>query len=265
MSDVILKKPQLTVSGLCYQAGAKTLLNNISLEINSGELVGIIGPNGAGKSTLMKCLSGFQTLTHGEVALQGKPLHKISHIERARCMSYLPQYNEAAFPFSVAETISLGFHAQQQQAFISPKTIQSQITQALRQLGIEHLRSRSITELSGGEKQLVHFARLLVQDTPLLLLDEPTASLDIGHESQLMNVLAKACQQGKSALVAIHNLNTAAEFCDRLILINHGEVMADGHPSDVLSQQNIHQLYQDKVMVTRHPVTGNAIISPYKQ
>ncbi|MDX2321318.1 MAG: ABC transporter ATP-binding protein [Moritella sp.] len=255
----------LTVSGLGYKAGSKILLNDISFSIQVGELVGIIGPNGAGKSTLMKCLSGFQTYSCGDVLLKQQSLSTLSHLSRARQLSYLPQYNEAAFPFSVLETIGLGFHVKQQSQVVSAKTIASQTTQALALVGISHLQDRLVTELSGGEKQLVNFARLLVQDAPLMLLDEPTASLDIGHESQLMNVLHQACRQGKSALVAMHNLNTAAEFCDRLILVNQGQVMAVGKPNDVLSETNIAYLYQDLVRVCQHPKSGNTIVSPYKR
>lgn len=265
MSKMNLTKMLLNVSSLSYQVGSKALLKDISFSVNTGELVGIIGPNGAGKSTLMKCISGFQAYSQGEISIKGEPLSSLSHIERALSMSYLPQYSEAAFPFSVMETIGLGFHARQQQEVISAALIKDQSKAALDRVGIGHLSSRTVTDLSGGEKQLVHFARSLVQGTPLMLLDEPTASLDIGHESQLMNVLHKECQNGKSALVAIHNLNTAAEFCDRLILINQGEVMAEGKPNEVLSEENIRTLYQDLVMVSNHAVTGNTIVSPYKK
>jgi len=255
----------LTVSQLSYKAGAKNLLTDISLSIQPGELVGIIGPNGAGKSTLMKCLSGFQGYSSGEVLIKGQSLTKLSDIDRARDLSYLPQYNDAAFPFSVMETVGFGFHVKQQTQVMSAQTITEQTIDALTLVGISHLKDRTITALSGGEKQLVHFSRLLVQGAPLMLLDEPTASLDIGHESQLMNVLYQACQQGKSALVAIHNLNTAAEFCDRLILVDQGQIIAEGKPNDVLTKDNIHRLYHDLVMVSQHTETGNTIVSPYKK
>jgi len=260
MSSELLK-----VSGLGCKAGSKTLLNDISFSINAGELVGIIGPNGAGKSTLMKCVSGFQGISSGAVFIKQQSLTTLPHLERARHLSYLPQYSEAAFPFSVMETVALGFHVKQQSQIVSAKTIAQQTIETLTLLGIAHLQDRLVTELSGGEKQLVNFARLLVQDAPLMLLDEPTASLDIGHESQLMNVLYQACQKGKSALVAIHNLNTAAEFCDRLILVNQGEIMAEGKPNDVLTKDNIAYLYQDLVVVSQHPRSGNTIVSPYKR
>ncbi|MFT5806783.1 MAG: iron complex transport system ATP-binding protein [Moritella dasanensis] len=255
----------LSVSKLGYNAGDKTLLSDISLSIQAGELVGIIGPNGAGKSTLMKCLSGFQKYNRGEVLIKGQSLTKLSDIDRARDLSYLPQYSETAFPFRVMETVGFGFHVQQQTQPMSAKAIAAKTIEALTLVGIDHLKDRSITALSGGEKQLVHFARLLVQGAPLMLLDEPTASLDIGHESQLMNVLYQQCQQGKSALVAIHNLNTAAEFCDRLILVEQGQIIAEGKPSDVLTKANIHRLYQDFVIVSQHAETGNTIVSPYRK
>ncbi len=253
----------LQVSELEYQVAKNRLLKGVSFSITSGELVGIIGPNGAGKSSLMKCLSGFQPYTQGCVEIQGQNLKMLSHNQRALSMSYLPQYNEAMFPFSVIETIELGFYARQQQAALSHFIIKDNILAVLERVGIAHLQHRLVTELSGGERQLVHFARLLVQDAPLMLLDEPTASLDIGHESQLMNALRYECQQQKSALIAIHNLNTAAEFCDRLILLNQGEVMAEGKPNEVLTKKNMQMLYQDFVTVSRHSETGNAIVSPY--
>nr|WP_305764681.1 ATP-binding cassette domain-containing protein [Aliivibrio sp. EL58] len=125
----------LNVSNLSYQVGSKTLLKDISFSVNAGELVGIIGPNGAGKSTLMKCISGFQAYSQGEISIKDESLSSLSHIERALSMSYLPQYSEAAFPFSVMETIGLGFHARQQQEVISAALIKGSKQSGVRKGG----------------------------------------------------------------------------------------------------------------------------------
>lgn len=257
--------PLLSVNTLSYQTRQALLLNNISFGIQPGELVGIIGPNGAGKSTLLKCLSGFQPCSSGEVRVIGQRLLDMPHLQRAILMGYLPQYNEVTFPFSVMETIALGLHAKQQYQATSAKAIRQRTLELLDLIGIYALKDRTISELSGGERQLVHFARLLIQDTKLMLLDEPTASLDIGHESILMNVLYQQCRQGKSALVAIHNLNTAAEFCDRLLLLDKGKLVAQGQPKDVLTPERIEALYQDSVMVLKNPVTENVMIAPHRK
>ncbi|MEC6816631.1 ATP-binding cassette domain-containing protein [Photobacterium toruni] len=249
--------PSLEINHLNYHQGSQPLLQNINFVINPGELVGIIGPNGAGKSTLLKCLSGFIAPKSGHISLFERPLNSYSHQQRAQYLSYLPQHTEPAFGFLVQDIIHYGYHQ-------STPLSQQEITNIINQLEIKKLLSRPINQLSGGEQQRVHFARLLIQNAAIMLLDEPTASLDIGHESLLLNILRHHCQQGKSALIAIHNLNTAITFCDRLLLLEHGQQIAFDTPQKVLTPHQITQLYHHNVHVIQHPDNQKIIILPHR-
>lgn len=248
----------LMINQLSYHQGSQPLLQDINFTINPGELVGIIGPNGAGKSTLLKCLSGFITPSNGGISLFEKPLNSYSHQQRAQRLSYLPQHTEPAFGFLVKDIIYYGHHQ-------STTASEQEINNIINQLEINKLLNRPINQLSGGEQQRVHFARLLIQNAAVMLLDEPTASLDIGHESLLLNILSHHCQQGKSALIAIHDLNTAITFCDRLLLLEHGQQIAFDTPEKVLTPQQITALYQHHVSVIPHPSNQKLIILPQRQ
>lgn len=247
--------PPLVINQLSYYQGSQPLLQNINFAINPGELVGIIGPNGAGKSTLLKCLSGFISPNSGNISLFERPLNSYSHQQRAQYLSYLPQHTEPAFGFLVQDIIHYGHHQ-------STSLSNQEITNIISELEITPLLKRPINQLSGGEQQRVHFARLLIQNATIMLLDEPTASLDIGHESLLLNILSHHCQQGKSALIAIHNLNTAITFCDRLLLLEHGQQIAFDSPKKVLTPHQITELYHHNVSVIQHPDNQKIIILP---
>jgi iron complex transport system ATP-binding protein len=253
------------VDQLKFSKSGLTILDDINFSINSGELIGIIGPNGAGKSTLLKCIIEFYKKDAGSITLDGRNISDFSHNERAQHIAYLSQYPESAFPFSVEETILLGANAAQEAGQLSKADAHAKAVYLAKHLGIGHLWARKLTELSGGETQLVHFARILLQETPLVLLDEPTASLDIGHETQLMNLLRARCNQGTTTLVALHNLNTAAAFCDRLVLLDKGKLIAVNTPDKVITPQIIAQLYDQPILVTPHPISGTMTVLPKRQ
>lgn len=250
----------LSLSYAQFEHGTKRILEDITLDIGSGELLGIIGPNGAGKSTLLKLLSGYHHPNSGVCTLDKTPLAEISGEERAKRIAYLPQSSQVEFPYSVSEVVSLGLRT----AMLSRSEKIASINTHLALLNIEHLGKRQINSLSGGEQQLVHIARILAQQTEIILLDEPCSSLDIGHEAQLMNLLHQYSTQGKSVVVALHNLNTAAEFCDKIVLMDQGRVLALGKPSEVLIEAHLNHLYPHNVAVTSNPRTGNPNILPIK-
>ena len=252
----------LTVSQLNFNRGAKALLHDINLQVNTGELVGIIGPNGAGKSTLLKNIVGIHKPQLGSIFIEGDDLSHLSHQRRAEKISYLAQRQESAFPFTVAQTIKLGAHSWHRPNRTQSVPLNERLNDIASQLDISDLLPRRLDELSGGETQLVHFARILMQNAPLMLLDEPTAALDIGHEAQLMNLLRQQCRAGATALVAIHNLNIAAAYCDRLILLDHGHLIASGRAEEVITQQQLCDLYDNQVMVSQNPISGTVTVLP---
>lgn len=255
--------PTLYVDQLNYHHKKQQLLHNINFHVNPGELVGVIGPNGAGKSTLLKCLSGFLPPSAGIIQLLTKNLHDYSHRQRAQKMSYLPQYTTPAFGFIVKDIIYFGAQCQDKKSIL--KNEEKNITNIINELEISHLLNRPLNQLSGGEQQRIHFARILIQNTAVILLDEPTASLDIGHESQLLNILSRHCQQGKSALIAIHDLNSAITFCDRLLLLDHGKQLAFDTPEKVLTPKQITTLYQDNVNITYHSHSKKLYLLPQRK
>lgn len=260
-----MKTPHLSVDSLQFSKRGSRLLSDISFTVQRGELVGIIGPNGAGKSTLLKCLIQFYRPDAGQVLIENHNIQRLNHSERAQRVAYLSQYPDAAFPFSVLDTVTMGANALLELGNITMVQARSQALELMQQLDIHHLTERKLTELSGGETQLVHFARVLMQNTDLLFLDEPTASLDIGHEAQLMNLLRQQCDTGKTALVAIHNLNIAAAFCDRLLLLDHGKLLTVDRPERVITPFNIEKLYQQPILVSRHPISGTVTVLPMRE
>ncbi|GEA59992.1 ABC transporter ATP-binding protein [Vibrio comitans] len=256
-----MSKPRLNTVDLCAQINGKLILKEVNFEVSEGALIGIIGPNGAGKSSLLKHLSGYLKASSGDVFIQGRSIVELNSTERASQISYLPQSNRVEFPYKVTELASLGLV---NNSNLNVDQKKQKIEQVLKRLDIENLADRTVEQLSGGEQQLVHVARILLQDTPIILLDEPSASLDIGHEAQLMNILHSLVKEGKTVVVALHNLNTAAEFCDRLMLLQNGKLLADGTPDKILTQELIQSIYPYQVQVSTNTMTGNPNILAVK-
>ncbi len=219
-----------------------TLLRSLRFDIKPGELVGIIGPNGAGKTTLLNAIAQIYTDYQGNIEWKEHCLKRYSHYERALLVSYLPQFCRVETAYRVDDIVKLGqfCHSAQNEEIVD---------NALALLGIEHLSKRVITQLSGGEQQLVHLARIIVQNTPLILLDEPNTGLDIDHQAQLMNFLLTQARSGKAVLLSLHDLSLAAQFCDKLLLLNQGEQVAYGAPSQVITPEIIYRLYSENITV----------------
>ncbi len=254
--------PVLRAENLTYRIGTATLLDGVEIDIRRGELVALIGPNGAGKSTLLRTLIGFLTPTEGSVTLQGRPLASYSARNRAKEMSYLSQHGPDQFPFPVIEVVEMGSYPVVGMGRSPGSREREAALRALSYVGLEDLAGRPFPTLSGGERQLVLFARVLVQESPIILLDEPTASLDIGHEATLLQMVRDLCEEGVSAIIALHNLNIAAEYCTRIVLMNDGKVKAAGPPDRVLTRELVEECYHTPVHVGRNDSTGSITVSP---
>jgi iron complex transport system ATP-binding protein len=249
----ILKLRSVSVSLPDSKVNAKPLLSAMSFSVEKGEIVGIVGPNGAGKSTLLKAIAGVFPTVSGEIQLQGDDLAHLTTIERACRVSYLPQHCEVSFPYKVLDVLKLAFYSD------STSNNQQQLTrinEALDALGITELRERNINELSGGQQQLVHLARTVIQNCPLMLLDEPSSSLDLSHESRFYSHLIQLRNFGYSTLLAIHDLNTASRLCDKIALIANGNLCVFGIPQKVLSRENLHKIYGERVEVYTDSLGG---------
>lgn len=235
--------PLLQGLNLCVERGNKRLLDDISVEIGSNELVGLVGPNGAGKSTLLSVLAGLETPKHGEVKLQGRALKSFADNERAQKMGWLEQFSASHWPVSVEHLVTLG-RLPYLSRWRSPDAEDLQkVEAAMAATDCLALRNQSVTTLSGGELTRVMVARVLASEPDILLADEPVAALDIGHQLQTMEQLKKFSSCGRGCLVVLHELSLAMRYCDRLYLLNESRLVATGTPPDVLTAGNIRDVY----------------------
>ena len=241
--------------------GRREVLHDVCLTLGSREFVGLIGPNGSGKSTLLRALSRALPPTRGVIHLDGSDIRRYKSLELARKIAFVPQQETAAFDFSVRDVVCMGRHPYHTRWGGETQEDETHVQWALREADILPLADRPVTTLSGGEYRRVLLARALAQKTPLLLLDEPTTHLDITHQVQLMALVRRlARESGLGALAALHDLNQAAEFCDRLILLRDGRVLAEGEAEMVLTPKNIQNAYGVEARIGRNPETGRPTI-----
>ncbi|HPY40460.1 MAG TPA: ABC transporter ATP-binding protein [Thiolinea sp.] len=228
---------------ISYQRNQQLLLQDIQLELHAGELIGLIGPNGAGKSTLLKILAGLQKPQTGLVKFQDQALSKLSIKERSQQIAWLAQGGSIHWPLTVERLVALGrlphLAAWQQAA----SQDQVAIEQAIQQTGIEHLRTRDATTLSGGERTRVLLARALAAEPTILLADEPIAALDPGYQLQTLELLRAFSQEQRACIVVLHELSLAARYCDRLYLLKSGCIVDTGSITKVLSAENLKNVY----------------------
>lgn len=252
---------RLEASDIFAGYGGKDVLEAVGAAVETGEMVGLIGPNGSGKSTLLRVLSGILHPRRGQVLLDGRPITGWSALEIARRLAFVPQQEEAAFDFTVRDIVLMGRHPHRARFSGESAEDYACVSRALADADILHLAERPITRLSGGEHRRVLLARALAQQTPLLLLDEPTAHLDVTHQVELLALVRRQTRtRGIGALAALHDLNSAAEFCDRLILLREGRVLVEGAPEEVVTAAHLRAAYDACAQVGRNPVTGRPLI-----
>jgi iron complex transport system ATP-binding protein len=208
----------------------------VSFALASGEFVALVGPNGAGKSTVLKALAGVLPMDAGAIEIEGAPAGRLNALERARRLAWLPQSRPVAWNLRVEDVVALGRFAQSPDAYDRlGQEARAAVDAALAKADAAHLAGRAFQTLSGGEQARVHLARLLSSTAPRLLLDEPCAALDIVHQLSLMETLADEAASGRSVVVVLHDLELAARYCPRVIVMEAGRVVADGPPADILS------------------------------
>jgi iron complex transport system ATP-binding protein len=252
--------PAVRADGLYLRRGRRTVLDDVSLDVFSGELVAVVGPNGSGKSTLLRVLAGDLRPDVGHAAIDGVDAHRGRARDQARRRAVLTQQQQLAFGFLVEDVVAMGRApwAGSSQAYDNAAHVQH----ALRCVAATHLKGRPVTELSGGEAARVHLARVLAQDTPVLLLDEPTAALDLGQQHQVLLALRRQADAGRAVLVVLHDLAAAAAHADRVVVLHQGRVVAEGPPAVVLTADRVGAVYDADVVVVRHPTTGAPVPLP---
>lgn len=239
------------------------VIKGISLQIKKGSMVGILGPNGCGKSTLLKLISGILPIQAGSIRLDGAVLQSYSSKELARKMAVLPQLHSHSFSHTVRETVALGRYPYQRGLFSSwSEEDEKTVVQAMRQTGVSHYEHENLEFLSGGEQQRTFVAQALAQKAQLLLLDEPTNHLDIEHQKQIMDMLQfEVKNHGITVVTVFHDMNLAALYCDELILLKEGQLIAQGEPFEVLKEQQVEQVYHTEISHVIHPTIPKPQIS----
>ena len=252
----------LSTHALAYGHPGRTLGRDIDLDVQTGEVLCVLGPNGGGKTTLFRTLLGLLPTHAGTIALSGKPLDAYKPAERAKLMAYVPQAGNGTFAFTVHEVVLMGRTAHLG-LFASPgaKDIAA-ANAAINELNIAHLADKSFTQISGGERQLALIARALAQASPLLILDEPTASLDFGNQTLILNEIRRLKASGRSVLFCTHDPDHALQCADRALLLHRGNVLALGIPREVVTAANLKTLYGVDVELIESPTRGQPFCRP---
>ncbi|MEU4311739.1 heme ABC transporter ATP-binding protein [Nocardia sp. NPDC024068] len=240
----------------------RRVLDAVDFDVTAGEVVALVGPNGAGKSTLLAVLAGELDPGHGTVELDGRPLTGWTPIDMARRRAVLPQSHAVGFPFTAAEVVAMGRAPWQR----TPRAAgdDAAITAALAATDSTHLADRAFPSLSGGERARVALARVLAQDTATLLLDEPTAALDLGHQEAVLTLAADRAAAGAAVVVVLHDLASAAAYADRVTVLDGGRLAAAGPPRDVLTGELLSRVYRYPIEVLDHPGTGAQLVLPVR-
>jgi len=252
--------PLIAASGVTVELGGRAIVRDIGLEVRAGEVVALVGPNGSGKSTLLAALSGDLPVAAGAVELDGAPLGGWSPTELAMRRAVLPQHPVVTFPFTVGQIVRMG----RAPWGTTPRAADdpAEVRAALASTDVTALRARVFTTLSGGEQARVMLARVLAQHTQLLVLDEPTAALDLHHQEVVLETARARAVAGDGVLVVLHDLGSAGACADRVALLSEGRIVACGPPQEVLVAGVLSEVYRHEVDVLTHPTTGELLVLP---
>jgi iron complex transport system ATP-binding protein len=254
---------RLETERLSFAYGGETALEEVSLQVEPGEVVGLLGPNGSGKSTLVRLLSGILPHYEGSARVDGVEVRHIRRRDLASKLAVVPQETSFGFPFTVLETVLMGRHPHLAGLAFETQRDVDLARAALDRCGAAHLEGRTIQDLSSGERQRVVFARALVQEPKALLLDEPTSFLDIRHQTELCDLVRELARtDGTAVLTVLHDLNLAAEYCDRIYLLRRGRVAAAGRTEEVLTYANLTAVFETEVYVDTNDLTGQLLVVP---
>ena len=253
--------PQLEVKNLVFAYDSKPVLKDISLSVEKEDFIGLIGPNGSGKSTLLKLIGGVMKLSDDSVSVNGHLISAINKKELARQITWISQEHPMVFPFTIQEIVLMGRHP-----YLPPLSLEGKEDYRIARNAMEttqtlQFSSRYFNEISGGEKQRVMLASAIAQEPEIMLLDEPTSALDLKYQIQILNILKGLNKEKNTTLIlAMHDLNLAARYCKRLILLNDGTIVSDGTPEEVLKREVIEEVYG--VGVKLHTMDGEVLVHP---
>jgi iron complex transport system ATP-binding protein len=253
----------LVIERISVEYGVSPILKDVSLAVHAGEIVAVIGPNGAGKSTLLKAVSGALPLRAGSVTINGQEVARLPENERARHIAVVPQARSLPGAFTVYQTVLLGRTPYLGWLGRAGSTDLDHVHRALAQTDSRPLADRMINTLSGGEQQRVLLARALAQNTPVLLLDEPTSSLDLQYQTSFLSLVRQlTAEKGLAVMMVLHDLNLAGLYADRVALLDQGHIHALGAPADVVTEEHIRAVYRAPVQIIPHPEYGTPLVIP---
>ena len=232
---------------------SKKIVEGATIDVSPGEFVGLIGPNGSGKSTLLKSIYRVMKKDSGEIDLGGESIDSMSYRDSAMRMAVVTQHNYFNFEFKVEDVVFMGRTPHKGPMEMDSSEDRRIVEEALDRVNMLEMKDRAFATLSGGEQQRIMLARALAQDTPILILDEPTNHLDIKYQLEVLDIVKEL---GCTTLCALHDLNLAAQYCDRLYVLKDGHIISSGRPEDVITPQMIKEVYGVDAIVEKHPVTG---------
>jgi iron complex transport system ATP-binding protein len=250
------------VRGASFAYDGAPALADVTLSARAGEFVGLLGPNGAGKSTLVRLVAGLLAPASGAVRLAGLDPFTSARRTVARVCAFVPQEPRVAWPFTVREAVMMGRAPRQGLLAVASRFDRGAVDGALEACDLVHLADRRLDALSGGERRRVFFARALAQEPRVLLLDEPTAFLDLGHQVAAMHMARVAARGGLCVVAVLHDLNLAAAACDRVVVLSGGRVVAEGPPADVLTAERVREVWGIPVWRGENAATGAAVVLP---
>ena len=250
----------LEVESLCWKAGQRTILDQISFSVAQGQFVGLLGPNGSGKSSLLRCLYKYITPSSGSISFAGQALSELSNKQYAQQVAVVLQHTPQQFHLAVKDIVALGLVPHSSFSFSNRQSDLEKVQQAIEQVGLSGKENMDFELLSGGEKQRAMIARAIVQSPKLLIMDEPTSHLDVKYQIQIME-LAKSL--GITVIASFHDLNLAASICDKLLIIKDGKLTTQGVPSEVITEQNLSTVFDVCTQVSKHPQNSRPLVTYY--
>ncbi|MGM0508808.1 MAG: heme ABC transporter ATP-binding protein [Fusobacteriota bacterium] len=257
---------EIKIKNLDFAYKKEKVLKNINLSIKNGEITSIIGPNGSGKTTLLKLMLDLLTFKRGDIKISDKSIKKYSKKELSQKISYVSQQVNFNFDFTVYDIVMMGRYPYVSRFSKETNRDKKIVKEAMETTYTWKFRQKSINELSGGELQRVIIARSIVQNSEIMMLDEPISHLDIHHQMEIMDTLKKInAKKNTTVITVLHNINLAVQYSDKIILLDKGKIIANGDPREVISYENIKKVYKMNFMIIDHPKNGLPYIIPVKE
>lgn len=253
----------IQLKGVDVAIDQRKILHHIEFSVERGSLLGLIGPNGSGKSTLLKSIATLLPINRGRIMIHNNDQSSYTQKEIAQFMSYVPQETVIGFDFDARDIVAMGRHVYGSVFKSESREDAEKVKWAMEQTQTLHLADQSVLNLSAGQRQLIMIAKALAQDTPIILLDEPISALDVYYQLHILTLLKRLCEQGKTMIVVLHDLNLASRFCHQLLLLNEGVVQKYGHPSEVLTEQLLREVYHVKASIKKDHLIDSITVTPF--